>query len=58
MKSESIKKIKRLLTEEEMDKFLELREVDNKKAARYMKSLENDLYEVTDDEYVKNKRKK
>lgn len=44
-------KTKRLLTEEEMNKFLELREVSNIKAAKYMKSLEQELFEVTDDNY-------
>lgn len=42
---------KRLLTEEEMNKFLELREVSNIKAAKYMKSLEQELFEVTEKEY-------
>lgn len=44
-------KAKRLLTDEEFDKFLKLREESSVKAARYMKSLEKDLYEVTDEKY-------
>lgn len=49
-------KTKRLLTEEEMNKFLELREVSNIKAAKYMKSLEQELFEVTEKEYGNGKR--
>ena len=42
---------KRLLTDEEMDKFLELREESNVKAAKYMATLRQELFEVTDKEY-------
>ena len=44
-------KIKRLLTEDEMDTFLKLRDESNIKAAKYMKSLEHDLFEVTEEAY-------
>lgn len=44
-------KTKRLLTDEELDTFIKLREESNAKASRYMKSLEQELFEVIDKEY-------
>lgn len=44
-------KTKRLLSEQEMNRFLELREESNIKAAKYIKSIEKDLFEVTEKEY-------
>ena len=43
--------LKRLLTEEELNTFLAFREISNIEAAKYMKSLEQDLFEVTEKEY-------
>lgn len=45
-------KTKRLLTNDEMDKFLKLREESNAKAAKYMKSLEQELFEIEEYDVV------
>ena len=39
-------KTKRLLSNAEMEVFLKLREENNTKAAKYIKSLEKELFEV------------
>lgn len=49
-------KIKRLLTNDELDTFLKLREESNIKASKYMKSLEHELFEVTDENYGRKQR--
>jgi len=41
-------KTKRIMTDSELDMFLKLREESNIKGARYMKSLESELFEVRD----------
>lgn len=49
-------KTKRLLTDAEMDAFLKLREESSIKAAKYMKSLQEELFEVVEDDKRRNKR--
>lgn len=51
---------KRLLTEEELDKFLDLRETKgDKAAAKYMASLQHELFDLEAiPEYMKKKGKK
>lgn len=39
---------KRIMTDAELDHFLKLREVSNDKAAKYMKSLQNELFETVE----------
>lgn len=41
-------KTKRLLSNAEMEIFLKLREENNTKAAKYIKSLEKELFEIED----------
>ena len=42
-------KTKRLLTDAELETFIKLREEDNKKAAKYIKSLETELFELIEE---------
>lgn len=51
-------KSKRILTDLELDTFLKLREESNTKAARYMKSLQGELFEIDEEYDTTNTRRK